>query len=436
MGGSHKTALSASLFALAFAYGIAVGKYQLFPYNLVDSIRDYIVEYTTSSPRPSRREEPLPAYPPARASSVLPSRDSVLADIRLVADAHLNQSGNVPSAREWPQSTLYLGIVAAYHATGDDRYLVRALRRAEELDWSVRPGTRLADDHAIGQLYLDLYDIAEDPGRIQSLATLFDEIVDRPTLASQVGWVNFLNWSWADALFMAPAAWAGLTQATGDSRYLLAMDTMWWETVGYLYDPEERLFYRDGKWIKAGGMGRSVLGGRKVFWGRGNGWVLAGTARVLARLPDDFPSRPGPGTKHSFGTWPTGWWISSRRMAYGGPTWDMADRLVDLQQADGLWRSDLTEPRAFPAPESSASGLIIYALAFGVAEGVLDAERFGPAVARGYNGLRALVDAEGNVRWAEPPATAPRSSDPRGIEPYATGAFLLAANELMRLAGE
>lgn len=410
---SHRTALSSFLLALVFAYGVTVGKYQLFPYRLLDSIKDYIVEDTNSSLRLSRHEGPLPAYPPAPASAVLPPRDSVLADIRRVADAHLARSESAPSVDKWPESTLYLGVVAAFHATGDDRYLGRALRRAEDLDWTVRPRTRVADDHAIGQLYLELNEIAEDPVRIQSLVTLFDAIMERPTLASQVGWDLFVNWSWADALFMAPAAWAGLAQATGDSSYLDAMDTMWWETVGYLYDPEERLFYRDGKWIKAGGMGRSILGGRKVFWGRGNGWVLAGTARVLARLPDDFPSRP----------------------RYEALFRDMADRLVELQQPDGLWRSDLTAPEAFPAPESSASGLITYALAWGVAEGVLDEGRIGPAVARGYNGLRALVDPDGNVRWAQPPGQAPQSSDPRGVEPYATGAFLLAANEVARLAG-
>ena len=425
---------------------MTVGKYQLFPYRLLDSIKDYFLvdtnnylrprRYEGPLPeyppvrassvlppqdsvladirRPRRYEGPLPEYPPVRASSVLPPQDSVLADIRRVADAHLARSENSPSVGVWPQSTLYLGVVAAFRATGDDRYLGRALRRAEALEWTVQPRTRsAADDHLIGQLYLELHEIAEDPRRIQSLVTVFDAIVERPTFASQVGWDGRLNWSWADALFMAPAAWAGLAQATGDSSYLGLMDTMWWETVGYLYDPEERLFYRDGKWIKAGSMGRSILGGRKVFWGRGNGWVLAGTARVLARLPDDFPNRP----------------------RYETLFRDMADRVVGLQQPDGLWRSDLTEPEAFPAPESSASGLITYALAWGVAEGVLDEARFGPAVARGYNGLRALVDAEGNVRWAEPPAQAPRSSDPRGIEPYATGAFLLTASEVVRLAG-
>jgi len=31
--------------------------------------------------------------------------------------------------------------------------------------------------------------------------------------------------------------------------------------------------------------------GKKVFWSRGNGWVLAGLARMLQFLPPDHPSR-------------------------------------------------------------------------------------------------------------------------------------------------
>jgi len=29
--------------------------------------------------------------------------------------------------------------------------------------------------------------------------------------------------------------------------------------------------------------------GAKLFWGRGNGWVLAGLARTLAVMPKDYP---------------------------------------------------------------------------------------------------------------------------------------------------
>ena len=59
--------------------------------------------------------------------------------------------------------------------------------------------------------------------------------------------------------------------ATGNRAYLDFMIEKWWMTTAYLYDPSEHLFFRDSTYFK-----RTESNGRKVFWSRGNGWVLAG----------------------------------------------------------------------------------------------------------------------------------------------------------------
>jgi rhamnogalacturonyl hydrolase YesR len=64
------------------------------------------------------------------------------------------------------------------------------------------------------------------------------------------------------------------------------MDRLWWKTTDCLYDKQERLFYRDGRFFD-----RRERNGRKVFWSRGNGWVLAGLTRVLQYLPPDYAGR-------------------------------------------------------------------------------------------------------------------------------------------------
>ena len=68
--------------------------------------------------------------------------------------------------------------------------------------------------------------------------------------------------------------------------------------------------------------------GQKVFWSRGNGWVLAGLALVLQRMPADYPDRA----------------------KYEKQFKDMAARIAGLQQPDGLWRASLLDPGSYPNP--------------------------------------------------------------------------------------
>src|SRR5581483_10769118 len=90
-----------------------------------------------------------------------------------------------------------------------------------------------------------------------------------------------------DALFMGPPTWLRLYVATGDQRYLDFLVKEWWVTSDYLYDKEEHLYFRDSTFFD-----KREANGKKIFWARGNGWVIAGLARVLELLPKDHPARP------------------------------------------------------------------------------------------------------------------------------------------------
>src|SRR5207249_10204649 len=103
----------------------------------------------------------------------------------------------------------------------------------------------------------------------------------------------------------------------------------------YLYDKQERLFYRDSRFFS-----QRERNGKKVFWSRGNGWVLAGLARVLQYLPPDYAGR--------------GRFVALFQ--------EMARRIADLQGPDGSWRASLLDPDSRPNPETSGTGFFTYAL--------------------------------------------------------------------------
>ena len=66
---------------------------------------------------------------------------------------------------------------------------------------------------------------------------------------------------------------------TGDRMFLDRMyDNFLWSD-SLMYDAEAQLYYRDAKYIYP--KVKTASGG-KSFWARGDGWVLAGLAKVLA----------------------------------------------------------------------------------------------------------------------------------------------------------
>ena len=91
--------------------------------------------------------------------------------------------------------------------------------------------------------------VEREPRMIEAIVANFDEMIAEPRPGPEVGWNEDDNWSWCDALFMAPPTMALVAEATDDLRYLDLMNSMWWQTYDYLYDPAEHLWYRDGRYV-------------------------------------------------------------------------------------------------------------------------------------------------------------------------------------------
>ena len=317
------------------------------------------------------------------------------------------------SDTEWVRGAFFAGVMAAYDATGDDDYLEAAKEVSERNLWQPGPRPRHADDHCIAQTYARIFLIERDPRMIEATIARFDEMIADPRPGPEVGWAEDDNWSWCDALFMAPPTMALIAEATGDSSYLDLMNTMWWETFDYLYDPEERLWYRDGRYVlQADGSGPRTSNGHKVFWSRGNGWVFAGLAQVLDVMPADYPDRP----------------------RYEELFRDTAAALAAVQGEDGLWRSSLLDAEEYPIPESSGTGFFTFGLAWGVNSGLLDRESYLPAVRRGWEGLVWAQQADGRLGWVQQIGYDPRSVTADDSMEYGTGGFLLAGSEMLKLA--
>ncbi|MYN39378.1 DUF4861 domain-containing protein [Duganella sp. FT109W] len=349
----------------------------------------------------------MPAVQAAAPSAAINPK-AVLSTMERVADWQLaNPSKHRPD--DWTQAVGYNGIMALANISGSSKYRDAMIAMGEKNNWNLGPNHYHADDHIVGQTYAELYLQTHDPKMIAPMRASFDDILANRRSGTLEFTVkgNQDRWSWCDALYMAPPAWLRLWAITGDQRYLDFAISEWWVTSDYLYDKEEHLYFRDSNYFD-----KREANGKKVYWGRGNGWVMGGLVRVLQYLPENHPERPR--------------FVQQYK--------EMAAKLLTLQQPDGLWRASLLDPATYPMKESSGSALYAYAFAWGVNQGLLDAKAYKPAVQKAWTALVANVQADGKLTHVQPIGLAPKVFDDNLTEVYGVGGFLLAGSEVYRMA--
>jgi rhamnogalacturonyl hydrolase YesR len=352
----------------------------------------------------------------------VPSRDEIEDVMRRVCDwqlAHLvDETSLTDGGRQrvtqtgWIRAAFYTGVMATYATTGDATYMQAAHAWGEGNRWQAGPRRRHADDQCVAQTYAELYEIVHDSRMLAAVRANFDLMIEEPMWGPEVGWAKDKNWSWCDALFMAPPGMVRVARATGERKYLALMNRLWWDAYDLLYDTDDHLYYRDTRYIAGpDGAGLRSENGAKIFWGRGNGWVLAGLARTIPYLPADFPDR--------------GRYVDLYR--------EMSERVLGLQQDDGLWRASLLDPEHYPAPETSGSGFFCFGLAWGINAGLLDRATYLPAVVRSWQGLNWAVQEDGRLGWVQPVGHDPRQVSQADTMEFGAGAFLLAGSEMVAL---
>lgn len=308
--------------------------------------------------------------------------------------------------RNWRRATWYTGVMAAYQATGDPAYLDQAMRWAEPQQW--KPGTEEAGANVLtcSQTYLELYFLKGNRAMIEPTVKWLDS--GRPnTPTGSKSWYVVDNLPYADSLYVGAPALAMLAKATGNHKYLDWMNAFFWDVHHELFDQEYGLFYRDSRF-----MGQKTANGGKVFWSRGNGWVVASLPRILAYLPRDDPNRE----------------------RYESLFKRLAAAIIRRQQPDGLWRPNLDDTYEFPTPETSGTGFFCYGLAWGIRNGLLDKNTYLPATMKAWSGLVANVGASGKVQWGQSVGDSPDTVSQGDSDEFVTGTFMLAGSEMFQLA--
>lgn len=363
---------------------------------------------------------------PVSAAPAMPAPAAILKSTERVATwqlDHRNAFEHMPAAsrsvrepRDWQQATFWVSLTELADRSRDPAYARALIDLGRAQRWRLGDKPFHADDQLIARAWM--WTAAQGAGEraIGATRAYYDAVLaHRPK-----GSLQFLpnpsgrgdpactqRWCWADALFMAPPTLIRLSRLTGDPRYARFAHEEFRATTDFLYDRKERLFFRDSRFFD-----RRDARGRKLFWSRGNGWVMAGLVQIIGELPEADP----------------------RRSYYVGLFRDMASRIAGLQKADGFWAPSLLDDGPSTPPETSGTAFFTYAFARGVGDGILDPKIYGPAAIRGWGALERSVQPDGMLGWVQQVSDRPDSVAASETQFYGAGAYILAGTALYDLS--
>ena len=326
----------------------------------------------------------------------------------------------------WDHAAYHTGNMEAYKLTHNEAWLDYSRRWAAHNRWmgatetdpakwlyrSYGEGQRhvlFGDWQICFQTYIDLFNITR--GRTDGAAHRY--MIDRAMQVMGYEADSHVHdyWWWADALYMVMPVMTKMYRLTGDGKYLdkLYENLLYADSI--MLDEETGLYFRDGKYIYPKHQTNS---GQKDFWARGDGWVLAGLAKVLQDLPRD--SR-----YHAFFA------DKFRRLAHA---------VKGLQQRDGYWTRSMMDPQQAPGPETSGTAFFAYGLLWGVNNGYLDGQEYQRTISRAWRYLsRKALQPDGRVGYVQPigeKAIPGQVINAESEANFGVGAFLLAACEYVR----
>ena len=328
------------------------------------------------------------------------NRDSILSVMHKVNDYQVRKSWGT-NDRNWKRATFYTGVMAFYKSTQDEKLLNQARYWSNVNFWQVGSEWYFpANRFACVQTYLQIYFEENDFSMIRKSRDFMDKSMESEEIAYDRGWY------YIDALYVGAPAFIMMSKATNDEKYTRYVNRTFWELANYLYDENEALFYRDHK----ARINEKSKNGKKVLWSRGNGWVIASLPRIMQYLPDTNP------------------WFNK----YKNLLSSMAYSLKDRQRDDGFWNVNLGDPDEYSSPESSGTAFFVYAIAWGINNGILNPDVYDDVVIRAWRALYTAVDEEGNVCWGQHVARGPSRVDKEDSDEYVAGAFLLAGSEILK----
>ncbi|WP_298949866.1 glycoside hydrolase family 88 protein [uncultured Polaribacter sp.] len=318
---------------------------------------------------------------------------------------------------DWTAGAYYTGVARAHKTTKNMMYMAALKNQAYWNKWQTYKRLHHADDVAISYSYLYVArnekrrNFADLEPTKKFLDTHLFEDNNWKSGKDKSKEAKTILWWWCDALFMAPPVVNLYAKHTKQPKYLEAMHKYYMEAYNRLYDKEENLFARDMRFVWQGkDSDRKELNGKKVFWSRGNGWVLGGLALLLDDMPKDYEHRD--------------FYVNLYK--------EMASKILKIQPEDGLWRTSLLSPESYNHGEVSGSGFYTFALAWGINNGLLD-KKHTPAVKKAWKGLAACQHEDGRVGWVQNIGAFPEPASADSWQNFGTGAYLLAGSEVLKL---
>lgn len=329
------------------------------------------------------------------------------------------QSNNAPEVRAfWDNAAYHTGNMEAYFLTGNDTYREYSEKWAEQNQWKGAKSNDRAnwkysygesDDYVLFgdwqicfQTYADLYNILPDDKRIRRAREVMEYEMSTP---------KHDYWWWADGLYMVMPVMTKLHKITGNKQYLDKLYEYITYSDSIMFDPEENLYYRDGKYVYPK---HKSANGKKDFWARGDGWVLAGLAKVLKDLPAEYEHRK---------------FFEDRYR-------NMADAVVKSQRPEGYWSRSMLDEEHAPGYETSGTAFFTYGLLWGINNGYLNDPKYLDAAQKGWNYLKNVaLQKDGRVGYVQPigeKAIPGQVVDSKSTANFGVGAFLLAACEYVR----
>ncbi len=110
------------------------------------------------------------------------------------------------------------------------------------------------------------------------------------------------------------------------------------------------------------------------------------------------------------------------------------DKEENLFYRDWRYFDKRLDPASYPSPETSCTTFIVYSIAYGINEGLLDKEIYLPVMIKGWNALVSAVEPNGKLGYVQQIGADPKKVTRDMTEVYGVGAFLMAGNEIYKMA--
>ena len=330
------------------------------------------------------------------------------------------QTNNPAEVRAfWDNAAYHTGNMEVYKLLKDQKMLDYSIRWAEHNNWQGanepdpakwkykqygegQDYVLFGDWQICFQTYIDLYNLSPDEKKIARAKEV-------------MGFVANSNahdyWWWADALYMVMPMMTKMDKLTGDTKFLRKLYENILFSDSIMLDKETDLYFRDGKYIYPK---HKTNSGKKDFWARGNGWVLAGLAKVLQDMPERSVYQPFFVQKYTY----------------------LARAVAKTQQPEGYWTRSMADPEQAPGPETSGTAFFCYGLLWGVNSGYLQKKEFAPTIEKAWDYLtKTALQKDGKIGYVQPIGERAIPGQKVGTDSQANfgvGAFLLAACEYYR----